>query len=85
MDSLLPPPLGIVGWGTVDNGLLLYSLYFGWAYICLLVRLVRVIPEPYGFARLLILAAVIAILCIRNIPALRDVLVFATKFFPLLE
>lgn len=27
--------LTIVGWGTIENGLILYSLYFGWAFILL--------------------------------------------------
>lgn len=32
--------LGIVGWGTIDNGLMLYSLYFGWAFVCMIFRLI---------------------------------------------
>jgi len=33
--------LGVVGWGTVENGLILYSLYFAWAYYSLFYLLVK--------------------------------------------
>ena len=33
----------IVGWGTVENGLILYSLYFTWAFAVLLIKLIQYI------------------------------------------
>jgi hypothetical protein len=33
--------LYIVGWGTAENGLILYALYFAWAYIVLLYLLLE--------------------------------------------
>ena len=33
--------LFIMGWGTQENGLILYSLYFGWAYLILLCELLE--------------------------------------------
>jgi hypothetical protein len=33
--------LYIVGWGTAENGLILYALYFAWAYIVLLYLLLK--------------------------------------------
>ena len=74
--------LGIVGWGTVDNGLSLYTLYFGWAFAAMIFRLVdrglsRVRPVKLGVLSIgtLVLAGV-------NIYALRSVLVFGSQFFP---
>lgn len=29
----------LVGWGTADNGLIIYTMYFGWPYVCLLYKL----------------------------------------------
>ena len=37
-----------VGWGTVENGLILYSLYFAWAFYLLQVRFTRS-ESPKGF------------------------------------
>lgn len=31
----------LVGWGTADNGLIIYTMYFGWTYVCLLYKLVE--------------------------------------------
>lgn len=32
--------LCLLGWGTAENGLILYSLYFSWAYIVLIFKLI---------------------------------------------
>ena len=77
--------LGLVGWGTIDNGLMLYTLYFGWAYVAmvfqLLDRLFRQAP-PLKYA---VLLAIIGVVLMINVMALKDVLVFATQFFPALR
>lgn len=33
--------LCIIGWGTKENGLILYSLYFSWAYVSLIYLLIN--------------------------------------------
>ena len=33
--------LCVVGWGTQENGLVLYSLYFSWAFIILIYNLFK--------------------------------------------
>ena len=76
--------LGLVGWGTIDNGLMLYSLYFGWAFVAMIFELLN-----WAFARLwtgkvAVLMALIVGVGIYNVYALKDVLVFATQFFPAL-
>ena len=32
--------LFLVGWGTAENGLILYSLYFAWAYLILIYQFI---------------------------------------------
>lgn len=81
--------LGIVGWGTIDNGLMLYSLYFGWAFISMAFRFLRWMLEKLlpGWPLLrygLILCALIPVSVI-NVNALREVLIFATQFYPALR
>lgn len=76
--------LGLVGWGTIDNGLMLYSLYFGWAFVCMIFRLIdrllwRARPVKLGLLMVLLLGV-----GIYNVYALREVLIFGTQFFPAL-
>lgn len=81
--------LGIVGWGTVDNGLMLYSLYFGWAFISMAFRFVEwllngLLPKFRVLRYAVMLAALIPVSVI-NVNALREVLIFATQFYPALR
>lgn len=77
--------LGVIGWGTIDNGLMLYTLYFGWAYVAMGFQLIDRVLEKHRTAKIIVLLTVIGLLLIVNVPALRDVLVFATQFFPALR
>lgn len=76
--------LGIVGWGTIDNGLLLYSLYFGWAFVSMLFQLCDVLLGPFRWMKITIIVVVILIAALVNVLALREVLIFATQFYPAL-
>ena len=81
--------LGLVGWGTIDNGLMLYSLYFGWAFIAMAFRFVKwalekLLPGLPTLRSGLMLCCVIPVSVI-NVDALREVLIFATQFYPALR
>lgn len=41
--------LFLMGWGTSENGLVLYTLYFSWAFIVLIVNLLEYIAEKIKF------------------------------------
>ena len=43
--------LFIMGWGTNENGLILYSLYFGWAYLMLLYELLETIIKKLNLKK----------------------------------
>lgn len=77
--------LGVIGWGTIDNGLMLYTLYFGWAYAAMGFQFVDRVLEKHRTAKIVVLLIIIGLLLMINVPALRDVLVFATQFFPALR
>lgn len=76
--------LGLVGWGTIDNGLMLYSLYFGWAFVSMIFRLILHVFSRVRPVKLAVLMAWILGVGIYNVFALRAVLVFGTQFFPTL-
>lgn len=79
--------LGIVGWGTIDNGLMLYTLYFGWAFVSMAYRAASLCLEklPLLWLRRAASVAVILVISFVNITALRAVLVFATQFYPVVR
>ena len=73
-----------LGWGTQENGLILYSLYFGWAFLVLLWQLAEKIGETLKlrwFVPALSLAAAAALLLI-NVPAVMAMLDFAVTHYP---
>ena len=76
--------LGCLGWGSVENGMLLYSLYFGWPFATLLFQLVEkvedrlrvrfVVPAVcFGFA---------AWFLVCNIPALCEMIDYLASVYP---
>jgi hypothetical protein len=74
-----------LGWGTAENGLILYALYFGWAFAVLLFQLVEAIQQMLRVQWLLpaATAVVSTYLLLVNIPAIMELLNFATTYFPL--
>lgn len=74
-----------LGWGTKENGLILYSLYFGWAFLVLFYQLVEKIEKMLNVNYLVPIVSVITtvILLTINIPAIMDMVKFAITYFPL--
>ena len=72
------------GWGTQENGLILYALYFGWAFLVLLFQLVEKIESKLNVRYLtpvFSVCAVVALLII-NIPSIMETVNFAITFYP---
>jgi len=76
--------LGLLGWGSVENGMILYSLYFGWPFATLLFQLVESLEERLRLRFLLptvcIGYAAVALLC--NLPALCRMIEFLAFTYP---
>jgi len=73
-----------LGWGTKENGLILYALYFGWAFLVLLFQLVENIEDKLNVK---FLAPVFSIGCavvlaVVNIPAIMEMVHFTITYFP---
>ena len=74
----------VVGWGTKENGLILYALYFGWAFLLLLFQLVEKIADKLNMKFLVPVFSIgcAAALAAVNIPAVMEMVNFAIAYFP---
>ncbi len=73
-----------IGWGTAENGLILYSLYFSWAFYILIFMLVLKAEELSGI-KILAPLLVVAALCVFvrvSFPAINELVDFAVKYYP---
>lgn len=77
--------LAVIGWGTWETGLILYALYFGWAYFLLLFRLIEKIAEKLHAAWLtpLVLCAATALMLWDNLPGIGALIDYCITYFPL--
>lgn len=74
----------IFGWGTKENGLILYSLYFGWAFLVLLFQLIERIGallNTHFLLPLLSIGSPVALITV-NLPAIHNLVVFAITNYP---
>lgn len=76
--------LVVLGWGTAENGLILYSLYFGWAFLVPIFLLFEKIEKKFNknFIIPAISSVVCVILLVVNIPAIKEMLDFAITYYP---
>ena len=76
--------LFVFGWGTKENGLTLYSLYFGWAFVVLLFQLVEKIEDKLKIKFLIPIttACTAGALLAINIPAIMEMIDFAITYYP---
>lgn len=71
-----------VGWGTAENGLILYSLYFSWAYLSLIFMLIEKLLSKHNKLKYLIYITAIILLAAVNIPGIYDVIKFGIEYYP---
>lgn len=71
-----------MGWGTQENGLILYSLYFGWAIWLLLFRLGQTLSARIPQLRPALYAVCLVGLLWQNLPAMARLLSFAIQNYP---
>ena len=73
-----------VGWGAPENGMILYTLYFGWAFLVLLFRLVERIAAKTraGLLTPLVTCTILAVLGWLNCCGIGKLLAFAIENYP---
>lgn len=74
----------VMGWGTTENGLILYSLYFGWAFLAAIFHGLCSIAEKTKLRWLVPVfgAAAVLLLIIVNVPEMERLIKFAAEFYP---
>lgn len=68
--------LAIIGWGAYENGMILYSLYFSWAYVCLIYMGINKVIKNHIAINICISGMIIFMLVV-NIPELVNIIKFA--------
>lgn len=73
-----------IGWGTEENGLILYALYFGWTFLMLLFQLIEKIGERLELRFLIPIATIFCVLELTriNISAIAEMVQFAIRYYP---
>lgn len=72
----------LVGWGAAENGMVLYTLYFFWAFAALIYALLKAFFRHSKALRCIIAAACIVALACVNLPGIIDLLRFAITYYP---
>ena len=77
--------LCVLGWGTAEYGLTLYTLYFGWAFLALLICLVESICKALKLERFSWVAYALgaAAMLAYNLPKMAELVRFAVSQYPL--
>ena len=75
--------LCLIGWGTQENGLILYTLYFSWAYLSLFILFFKKIFEKEKIRNFVYLLVIVAIIVV-NIPSMCQLIKFALEYYPVI-
>lgn len=77
--------LVLVGWGTSENGLILYSLYFGWPFALVIFDSLDKIGEKINSKYFLyvVMLIIIIIMLIKNVFGIREIVDFAKAYYPI--
>ena len=72
----------VVGWGAAENGMVLYTLYFSWAYAALLYALLTRVFRQNNALRYVVAAAILCLLVVVNFFGMLDLIRFAIQYYP---
>ena len=77
--------LCIIGWGTAENGLIIYGIYFSWAYFILIYLLIDKLFNKYPKIKFLIFITLFILMFIFNIflkGGILDIIKFGHEYYP---
>lgn len=74
--------LFVAGWGTAENGLVLYTLYFSWAYLSLIFLLAEKVFAQWKPLRISLYGVCAAAMLVVNIPAIAELVRFGIQYYP---
>jgi len=73
----------IVGWGTLENGLVIYSLYFTWAVVSLLYMAFNKLLNKTPKIKMAVFSCTILAFAIINFQGLFEIIKFGIKYYPI--
>jgi len=78
--------LCIIGWGSAENGMIIYSLYFGWEYLVLMFMLLTRLSEKIRLKILipLVCLAMTVLLVMFNYQGIKDMIDFAITAYSII-
>jgi hypothetical protein len=74
--------LGLVGWGTAENGLILYTLYFSWAYLVLAFLALDALLKKWKTAQSVVLGGIAAVMLVFNAVNILQIILFGIRYYP---
>lgn len=75
--------LCILGWGTAENGLILYTFYYGWAYWILVYQCIRYwLDKCKPWIKYAVWVFILLLLLIMNGKGILELLIFARTNYP---
>ena len=74
--------LAVIGWGTMENGLVLYSLYFSWAGIALIFMGIQQVLSSHDKIKLVLCFVLLILLLQSNLSGLYDLIGFGMEYYP---
>jgi len=75
--------LCVVGWGTSEHALVLYTLYFGWAFVSLIVMLIMRAFEKWRAVQIGTLSIAALALLVVNAQSIATLIRFGLEYYPL--
>jgi len=72
----------VVGWGTSENGLILYSIYFSWAYVCLAFMAIERLFSKIPKIKYSLLVTIVVIMMFINIIGVYELIQFGLRYYP---
>lgn len=73
--------LAIIGYGASENGFILYSYYFSWAFICLLFKLFEILLSKSSNIKNAIYVVAIVPLAIINLYGIYELVMFGLQYY----
>jgi hypothetical membrane protein len=74
--------LGLVGWGTAENGLVLYTLYFSWAYLVLAFLALDALLKKWRTVQSVVLGGIAAAILVFNAVNILQIILFGIRYYP---
>lgn len=79
-----------IGWGTAENGMILYSLYFFWAFAALLFMFAQFAFQKTRLAKLphseeisfAVICVISLVMLAANVPSIAEMIIFAHENYP---